>query len=260
MSTTDTLTTLDQIVSLTFMMGGGYIFYLTNDVYMSIAFPLSALIIYDIVTDHDKYIQIGSILAPFFLMYIWAQGTNAVLKWVIYTDLFWMIISVVAVFIVSVFLFIVVVLLTLIINIYMEKPITGHTCACIERYTYGHLYKNNPIPSHIYQLNYQHENIWNCNLCDKPFHSNTSQVIITCGHRFHAECLRKEELDHFTHSPSLHITHRCPRLSGCNTEYNWRQKWEYTHINKDYFMQIRDETLLKVLPDAIEDIVLQFIN
>eukprot|EP01084_Bolivina_argentea_P277019 472788_1 len=262
MSTNDSLTIIEKIIFLTGFMAGAYTGYLTHDEYMSMAVGLTAIMMM-IILYHGGPIRIGAIILPILIIYMCLVPTANFANWIMFTycsNLFWVIISIVAVFIVFVLLSIVAILIILIITFVTEKPITRHTCAPIERYTYGHLYKNNPIPSHIYQLNYQHENIWNCNLCDKPFHSNTSQVIITCGHRFHAECLRKEELDHFTHSPSLHITHRCPRLSGCNTEYNWRQKWNYTHINKDCFMQIRDETLLKVLPDAIEDIVLQFIN
>eukprot|EP01084_Bolivina_argentea_P064041 116817_1 len=113
---------------------------------------------------------------------------------------------------------------------YFNDIINKYAFKSFERrqFEYYYKYKNGETPSYLYQINYENENIWDCNICKNSF-GNTEQSILRCGHRFHNKCLRKNELKQFNFDAKLYPTYKCPI---CNIKYNYTQKWEYKPTNK----------------------------
>ena len=93
-------------------------------------------------------------------------------------------------------------------------------------YDYSYQIINGPVPPNVYQLNFKYDNIYNCGICIDPFCkiSHGDECILSCGHRYHSDCLRKWELEQFNKNP-YHL-YQCP---SCRQSYNWHQKWNYTY-------------------------------
>eukprot|EP01084_Bolivina_argentea_P300416 518015_1 len=126
MSTNDSLTISDIIIFLTGFMAGAYTGYLTHDEYVSAAVGMTTMLMM-IILYCGGPIHIGAIILPILIVYICFKPTANFTNWIMVTccsNLFCVIISIVAVFIVALLLLIVAGLIILIIHIYLEKPIT----------------------------------------------------------------------------------------------------------------------------------------
>eukprot|EP01084_Bolivina_argentea_P277022 472792_1 len=91
--------TIETILALTCVMEVGYLFYSTNDMYMSITVPLTAMLIM-VNLYHGGIIPIGFLMSPIVITYICFKGTVDVQNWIMVTccsNSFWFIISIVAV-------------------------------------------------------------------------------------------------------------------------------------------------------------------
>ena len=129
---------------------------------------------------------------------------------------------------------------------------------------YNKLYKLlNGIPkSYIYEKNYKYNDsiCFKCNICLKTFNKSYygQEVILSCGHIFHNKCIRKCELYQYFNDTIECRSYKCP-IKRCDNCYNWREKWNYIHIDYLLFDKIRDDTLLKYIPNPIEDIIISYI-
>ena len=125
------------------------------------------------------------------------------------------------------------------------------------KFLYTELYKyyhRGPPPTSLYQLNRNEEYFWDCDICDLPFDPSTygNEIILTCGHRFHQDCLSRTERYQFRKG----IYHRLGGMEcvTCETIYGWMDKWDYIDPELGEY---RYDSLLGDLPDEIIDAYLR---
>eukprot|EP01084_Bolivina_argentea_P244710 409886_1 len=140
----------------------------------------------------------------------------------------------------------------------IDNKITKYIFASFEKqlFEYDYKFKNGPVPPSVYLQHYHDENIFDCAICLDSF-GKTSQTILRCGHRFHSKCLRIEELRHYNNHPYLYPLYICPM---CALQlYDHTEKWDYKPINNHMFQQIQNDTLLNVLPNDIQNIIIDYV-
>eukprot|EP01084_Bolivina_argentea_P054049 99144_1 len=113
-----------------------------------------------------------------------------------------------------------------IVSIYKyEEKIMMFINSIYETFFYTRCYEyNRRAPKILYELNMKYDNSGQCTVCFRKYKkvSHRKEDILHCGHRFHAKCLRKWELQQF--KQNAFKSYRCP---VCRTSYHWKQKWRY---------------------------------
>ena len=107
---------------------------------------------------------------------------------------------------------------------------------------------NGEIPDEVQSLESVVNNHERCGICFDEFCSDShDDVVLRCGHRFHAHCTRKWEINHYCakHAARVHegrpeppatmsVVHYC---ALCRASYQWNQKWlvHSAHKNASYY-------------------------
>eukprot|EP01084_Bolivina_argentea_P318187 551764_1 len=126
------------------------------------------------------------------------------------------------------------------------------------KHDYVSQYMNTTPPLYVYELNYNNDNMYQCNICSNPFIrsiNNSQETILKCGHRFHQKCLRKFEINHMDKDPLFSKMHKCPT---CNIGYDWNEKWKYKYVDIG-INKMNNGTLMKYLCNDLQNTIIDFI-
>ena len=114
--------------------------------------------------------------------------------------------------------------------------------SCFERYAdefnskYRYRWSNGEIPCEVRALESTVNDYEGCRMCFECFRSDSDDdVVLGCGHRFHAHCIREWERNQYCAKRAARWVEGRPPLPAsmcqvyecalCRAPYRWTQKW-----------------------------------